>query len=166
MESLPKTIPVLAFKITVCQKFLSSSPSAAGAPKPRPRPLQRRGPRRDSGPISSTTDVEAERTGYNLPLRTQLTTFSEVFQLLCSNHNAHTSASVPPILSIKYTLLMSYAHIQGLLPPSERDGDWQDSDAPVNGRWKQVIDTAFPSESSYHRALTTITSFWPAEVWK
>ncbi|KAH0827534.1 hypothetical protein J3R83DRAFT_4253 [Lanmaoa asiatica] len=160
MESLPKTVPILTFKITVCQKFLSSAPTIAGGTKPRPRPLPRRGSRRDSGIISSATDNDVGRTGSSLPLRPALATCPEVFQLLCNNHTSQKSASAPPVLTIKYVLLMSYAHLQGLLPPGERDSDWRD--ALSNGGLKHVIDTAFPNDSTYHTALTIITSFWPA----
>ncbi|KAF8558031.1 hypothetical protein OG21DRAFT_1456488 [Imleria badia] len=158
MESLPKTIPVLTFKITVCQKFLSSSSSITGETKPRPRPLLRHASRRDSGPISSATDTDAGRAGPSLSPRPALPTCSEVFQLLHSNHKSQTSASGPPVLTIKFALLVSYAQLQGLLPLEERDSDWKD--ALSNGGLKHVIDTAFPRDSTYHRALTMISSFW------
>ena len=157
MESLPKTIPLLTFKITVCQRFLSSSPSLNGRTKPRPRPLPRRGARRDSGTISSIPDTDV---GQAVPSRPALAACSEVFQLLCSEHKSQIPGSEPPVPTIKYALLVSYAHLQGLLPPEERDGDWKD--ALSNGRLKHVIDTAFPGDSTYHKALTMITSFWAA----
>ena len=158
MESLPKTIHVVTFKITVCQKFLSSSSSVTGGTKPRPKPLLRRGSRRDSAPISFTTETDVGRSGSSLPPRPALATCSEVFQLLYNNHKSQTSAPEPPVPTIKYALLVSYAQLQGLLPPEERDGDWKD--ALSNGGLKHVIDTAFPGDSTHHRALTMISSFW------
>ncbi|KAG8213715.1 hypothetical protein J3R82DRAFT_10416 [Butyriboletus roseoflavus] len=161
MESLPKTVPLLTFKITVCQKFLSSGSSTIGGTKPRPRPLPRRGSRRDSGAMSlSATDIDVVRAGSSLPPRPALATCSEVFQLLCNNHTSQKSDPAPPVLTIKYVLLMSCAHLQGLLPPKERDSDWEE--ALTNGRLKHVIDTAFPSDSTYHVALSIITRFWLA----
>lgn len=160
MEGLPKTIPILAFKITVCQKFLSSSTSITAGPKPRPRPLPRRGARRDSEVIPSNTDIDVGRTGSSLASRSVLVTCSDVFQLLCSEHQSQNSTLEPPVPTIKYVLFISYAHLQGLLPPEERDSDWKD--ALSNGRLRQVIDTAFPSDSTYHKALTLITSLWSA----
>lgn len=160
MESLPKTVTVFTFKITVCQRFLSSGPSITGGTKPRPRPLPRRGSQRDSGTISSATDPGVGRAGSSLPPRPALATCSEIFQLLCNDHTSQNWASAPPVLTIKYALLVSYAHLQGLLPPGERDSDWKD--ALSNGGLKHVIDTAFPSDSMYHTALSIITSFWPA----
>ncbi|KAF8135683.1 hypothetical protein EV363DRAFT_1447459 [Boletus edulis] len=157
MEGLPKTIPVLTFKISVCQKFLSSSSSLDGGTKPRPRPLLRRGSRRDSGAMSSTTDIDV-RTGSSL--RPTIATCSEVFQLLSGDHKSQTSASAPPVLTIKYALLVSYAQLQGLLPPEESDSDWKD--ALVNDGLKHVIDTSFPSDSTYHTALAIITQLWLA----
>ncbi|KAG6378154.1 hypothetical protein JVT61DRAFT_13843 [Boletus reticuloceps] len=160
MEGLPKTIPVLTFKISVCQKFLSSSSSLNGGTKPRPRPLLRRGSRRDSGAMSSTTDIDVARTGSSLSSRPAIAMCSEVFQLLSGDHKSQTSASAPPVLTIKYALLVSYAQLQGLLPPEESDGDWKD--ALVNGGLKHVIDTSFPSDSTYHTALAIITHLWLA----
>jgi len=158
MEGLPKTIPILTFKITVCQKFLSSSPSITGGTKPRPRPLPKRGARRDFEII--TTDTDVGRTGSSLALRPALAACTDVFQLLCSEHQSQKSPSESPVLTIKYVLLVAYAHLQGLLPQEERDSDWKD--ALSSGKLKQVIDTAFPGDSTYHKALTIITSFWSA----
>lgn len=160
MESLPKTVPVLTFKTNVCQRFLSSGLSVTGGIKPRPRPLPRRGSCRDSGAITSATDTDVGRAGSSLSPRLAPATCSEVFQLLSNAHTSENSASAPPVLTIKYALLVSYAHLQGLLPPGERDSDWKD--ALSNGGLKHVIDTAFPSDSAYHTALSTITPFWPA----
>ena len=160
MESLPKTIPVLTFKITVCQKFLSSSSSIAGGTKPRPRPLPRRGARRGSGTISSAMDADVGRAGSGLPSRPALPSCSEVFELLCTEHKSQKSTSEPPVPTIKFSLLVSYAHLQGLLPAEERNSDWKD--ALSGGRLKHVIDTAFPGDSTYHKVLTVISSFWPA----
>lgn len=157
MESLPKTIPVLTFKISVCQRFLSSSPSVNGGAKPRPRPLPRRGARRDSVTITSTTDTDVGRAVSSRPA---LMGCTEMFQLLCSEHKSQMSASELPVHTMKYALLVSYAHLQGLLPPEERDGDWKA--ALSDGRVKHVIDTAFPGDSTYHKALTIITSLWSA----
>jgi len=159
MESLPKTVPVLTFKIAVCQKFLSSAPSVAEGAKPRPRPLPRRGRRLDSDTMSSLTDIDNGRVGSNVPPRPVPTTWADVFQLLSSDHTPPNSGSVLPVLVIKYVLLLSYAHLQGLLPSGERDSEWQD--ALSNGGLKRVIDIAFPRDSTYHTALTVITGFWP-----
>lgn len=160
MESLPKTVPPLTFKITVCQKFLSSGPSSTGGTKRRPKPLLRRGSRRDAGEMSFATDTDLGRAGSSLPLRPAFATCSEVFQLLCNDHTSQQSDPAPLVLTIKYVLVMSYAHLQGLLPPEERDNDWRD--ALTNGGLKHAIDTAFPSDSTYHAALSIITSFWLA----
>jgi hypothetical protein len=157
MESLPKTIPVLSFKITVCQKFLSSSSSITGGTKPRPKPVPRSGSRRD---LASATDTDVGRAGSSLSPRPALASCSEVFQLLYSDHKSQKSDSTPPVLTIKYALLVSYAQLQGLLFHEERDSNWRD--ALSNGGLKRAIDTAFPSDSTYHRALTIITRFWPA----
>ena len=159
MESLPKTVPVLTFKITVCQKFLSSSSSITGGTKPRPKPIPRGGSRRDLGATSSAVDTDVSRAASSLSPRPALATCSEVFQLLCSDHKSLKSDSTPPVLTIKYSLLVSYAQLQGLLPLEERDSDWKD--ALSNGGLKRAIDTAFPSDSKYHTALTIITRFWP-----
>lgn len=157
MESLPKTVPVLTFKITVCQKFLSSSSSITGETKPRPKPVPRHGSRRD---LASATDTDVGRAASSLSPRPALATCSEVFQLLYSDHKSQKSDPTPPVLTIKYALLVSYAQLQGLLPHEERDSDWKD--ALSNGGLKPVIDAAFPSDSTYHRALTIVTRFWPA----
>ena len=160
LESLPKTVAVLTFKIAVCQKFLSSSSSIAGGTKPRPKPIPKRGSQRDSGALSSAMDHDVGRTASSLSPRLALATCSEVFQLLSSDHKSQKSDSTPPVLTIKYALLVSYAQLQGLLPPEERDSDWKD--ALSNGGLKRVVDIAFPSESRYHTALMIITEFWPA----
>ena len=158
MESLPKTVPVLAFKIFVCQKFLTSSSSITGGTKPRPRPL-RRGSRRDLGAISSATDTDLGRTGSNHSSGPLLVAFSEVVRLLSSDDDVcQTAISTPPVLTIKYALLVSYAQLQGLLPPEERDDDWKD--VLSGGGLKQLIDDRFPSDSTYHKVLTVISSFW------
>lgn len=159
MESLPKTVPALTFKITVCQKFLSSAPSVAEGAKPRPRPLPKRGRRLDSDTMSSLTDIDNGRAGPNVPPRPVPTTWADVSQLLSNDHTSPDSGSALPVLVIKYVLLMSYAHLQGLVPSEERDSEWQD--APSNGGLKRVIDIAFPRDSTYHLALTVITRFWP-----
>ncbi|KAF9222564.1 hypothetical protein BS17DRAFT_809244 [Gyrodon lividus] len=157
MENLPKTIPVLTFKVALCQKFLSTSPSVSGVVMPRPKPLTRRGPRRDSKVTSSTTEANVAQTGATKSL---LATGSEILQLITNGHEFRGSTPASPsILVMKYDLLLSYAHLQGLLPPGQRDGDWRDGLA--GGRLKHVIDTAFPSDSEYHTALTVICSFWP-----
>ncbi|KIK99059.1 hypothetical protein PAXRUDRAFT_30748 [Paxillus rubicundulus Ve08.2h10] len=161
MESLPKAVPVLTFKVALCQKFLSTTPSTSGVIKPRPKPLTRRAPPGDSEATSSTTKANAAQTGSNTAaVKSSLATGSEVLQLLTSGHESRRKAQAPSlILLMKYALFLSYAHLQRLLPPDERDGDW--GDILASGKLKHVIDTVFPSDSEYHTALTVICSLWP-----
>ncbi|KAF8844655.1 hypothetical protein BDN67DRAFT_894529 [Paxillus ammoniavirescens] len=161
MESLPKTIPVLTFKIALCQKFLSAAPSVSAVAKPRPKPLTRRAPRRDSEATFSTTEASVAQSGSNTAaVKSPLATGSEILQLLTNGHESRRKAQASSsILLMKYTLFLSYAHLQRLLPPDERDGDW--GNVLASGKLKHVVDTAFPTDSEYHTALTVICSLWP-----
>ncbi|KAF9244949.1 hypothetical protein BU15DRAFT_41638 [Melanogaster broomeanus] len=163
MDSLPKTIPVLTFKVALCQKFLSTAPSVSGGIKPRPKPLSRRAPRRDSGATSSTTEANVAQTGTNAAAtKSAVPAVSDIFQLVTGGPDYQKQKSAlasPSIFIMKYVLLLSFSHLQAVLPPGQRDDDWRD--ALASGRLQHVIDTAFPSNSEYHRALTLIFSFWP-----
>ncbi|KIJ67941.1 hypothetical protein HYDPIDRAFT_83831 [Hydnomerulius pinastri MD-312] len=159
MSSLPKTVPVLIFKVALCQRFLSTAPSVSGGAKPRPKPQARRATRRNSEAASSNGEASVTQNGSSATItKPAHASSAEILQLVENGHESQNLAASPLSIDMKYALLTSYALLQGLLPPVERDGDWQD--ALAKGRVKNIIGSAFPTDSDHQKTLVVISSLW------
>ncbi|KAH7888552.1 hypothetical protein F5I97DRAFT_1853575 [Phlebopus sp. FC_14] len=159
ISGLPKTTPVLTFKVALCQKYLSASPADSSGTNVRRKP-QARPARRRSEATSANGRPGNAQNGSPAATKPALPSCEEIFRLVTGDGDSQRSPS-SPVFYMKYELLLAYALLQREAPADQKDGDWQN--ALADGRLQHVVCAAFPSDGDdavYQSILLTISSTW------
>lgn len=155
--SQPTAIPVLKFKIALCQKLIGCSglPAMGNVSKPQPR-IRARPAKAADKQTSIIVDLPLVATKSSIPA------FSEIMRLF---QGAGLKKSLDDFSTApawyQYQLLSAYGSLQACLAPADRDSDWlkaltQDFPSIVHDVYSQKGNEA----SIYQRLLEIQIANW------
>jgi len=162
LSSMPPSLPVLRFKISILHKLLGSkTPSTnSGRPKPqaraKPRPARRNGGSHQEQ-TSAEPVISSSRSIVANPL---LPAFSEISRAMESSSHHFSDSDMSPA-SVKAELWLAYGQYQQQIQPETRDREWLAFLG--NGDWGQLLDNSLPSTAvndNYREVLNAFLISW------